>query len=154
MGHIKAGNPTIKSVWDDVRRAVEAIEEQSEYERSVKAFALKVLDSCRRSGDRLTLACCLKLLIEIGIQMRYMRRFPPEARLDVLKRRGRRGVSFNMSMLERSGLPGPYKRRVLRTYLKVSSYVHPSPEAMTGDMPDDLVTEVFEVLSLLYSFRG
>ncbi len=137
-------------MWDAVREAVEGVEETSEYEKAAKTFALKMLERCERAIDRFELACCLKLLLEVGIQLAYMRRFKPEARLEVLRRRSRRAVAFNMSMLERSGLPGPYKKRILRTYLKVSSYVHPSLEALQGEIPDELVAKAVEILVMIY----
>ncbi len=136
-------------MWDEVEEAVRSVDESSDYEKAAKRFALKVLDRCRKA-DGLELACCLKLLMEIGIQLLYMRRFKPEARMYVLRKRSKRGLAFNMSMLERSGLPGPYKRRILRTYLKIASYVHPSAEALQGEVPGDLVSKAMEVLIMIY----
>lgn len=137
-------------MWEELEEAIKGVEEASDYEKAVKRFALDVLNKCK-NAEGLELACCLKLLMEIGIQILYMKRFKPEARMDVLKRRSERGVAFNMSMLERSGLPGPYKKRILRTYLKIASYVHPSVEALQGQLPGDLASKAIEVLVMIYS---
>ncbi|MEZ0248955.1 MAG: hypothetical protein ABWJ97_06750 [Thermoproteus sp.] len=136
-------------MWERIEEAIRAVGDESEYEKSIKSLAAKTLSYCR-DAEGLSRACCLKLLIEIGIQLHYMRRFPPEERPKVFRRRGKRAVAFNISMLERSGLPGPYKRKVLRAYLKVSSYVHPSPEAASGEIPDDVVKKAVDVLIMLF----
>lgn len=133
-----------------IKELVFSIREDWPYEGQVKGFLLKLLEDCEGS-DWLKTACCLKLLIESGIQMLYLRRFKPEERERVLRRRARRAASFNMSMLERSGLPGPYKAKVLRAYLAIAAYVHPSPEALEQSLRPRDVEKAVEAIELLFS---
>ncbi|CCC81312.1 hypothetical protein [Thermoproteus tenax] len=88
--------------------------------------------------------------MELGIQLAYLRRFPPDKRMEVLRRRERRGLAFNMSMLERSGLPGPHKARILRTYLKVAAYVHPTTRAMSDNIDEELERRALESIHLIF----
>ncbi len=75
---------------------------------------------------------CLKFILEIAFQSVYLKekygdRLDSDEAFRDLQRRSKKAMSFSVRMItDMKGLPGPYKRKFLRAYLRLGEYTHPS----------------------------
>ncbi len=106
-------NDYLKKVWCDLVR--------SEVE-----LMIKNLDQ----GHQKDVIRSLKLILECSIQSSYLylkHGGNTDKILNELKRRDKLGTSFNMSMISRIPNLNPrIKKEIIRAYLDVSTYVHPT----------------------------
>ena len=126
---------------------MESILGSDEYSVFVRHLINRLKNLC---DERRCAALCAKAILELAIQMLYMSQFEPSKRMSVLSRWARRGASFSISMLAKSrGVPGPVKRRVLRAYLRVAEYVHPSPSGFQEPGSEELARVAEAVKALI-----
>ena len=92
--------------------------------------------------------CLLKLLLEATIQYIYIFSMGIENPIAYVKKRSRDYASFSVTMIKRlRNVHGSKKKWILKTYLQVSKFVHPSDILWTSTAYLDvkLIEEVLDV---------
>ena len=109
-----------------------------------------------KHNHHLDVARSLKLLLECGIQSLYLySKYEGDSDkiFKELRRRSRLGVSFNMSMISRIPNLNPrVKKELVKTYLEVSKYVHPTIELLNyeeGIALKQLITRSLDMTTYL-----
>ena len=124
----KRGDVGISRLIECTRLVAERVCEGNGFRRLL-CRVLSELARCLELG--MTLACyaLLKLAVETAVQHAYysLQGVAFEEALPLIRRRSRAAASFTATMVRRlKGVHGPRKAWVLKTYLRVAEYVHPS----------------------------
>ena len=116
---------------------------------------------CLGRGDVLCLYARLRLALEAAIQRAFYRLMGIEwgEALKRISHRSRFAASFTASMIKNlRGVHGVRKRWILRTYLRLGTWLHPSVEMRRcGGRPpldEELVVDVLDAITYLCSYAA
>jgi len=117
---------------------------------SVMVQLAKIMEQlgCSTYGT-ICIYCLLKLLLEATIQYIYISSMKIEDPIIYVRKRSRNYASFSATMIKRlRNVHGSKKKWILKTYLQVSKFVHPSDVVWTSTIYLDvkLVREVLDVI--------
>ena len=122
---------------------------------------LEELERCIGCGLRSACSALVKLALEIAVQRAYyaLLGVGEEEALRRISVRSRGAASFTASMVKGlRGVHGSRKSWIMRVYLAVSEYVHPSRrlhgQGSTSMIPGELLREALDVVAYLEALTG
>ncbi len=114
---------------------------------------------CLECGLAVACYALLKLMLETAVQHAYydLIGVSDEEALKRITKRSRGAASFRATMIKGlKGVHGSRKNWMLKLYLALSEFTHPSDRLHKGfpQLNEDLVLEVFDAILYLYALRG